>query len=222
MNIQGWMVWSPWVQGTLKNLPSITIPKNLFFSVHDFFMFQFSYLYSMTGKTIALTIWTFDSKVMSQLFSMLSRFVITILPRSKGLLISWQQSPSTVILEPKKIKSVIASTFLPSICHEVMGLDVMNSIFWMLNLKPAFSLSSFTFIKRLFISSSLSAIRMVSSAYLRFLIFLPTILIPACDSSSLEFYMIYFVYKLSNQVTIYSFVFLLSQFSTSLLFHFQL
>ena len=74
-----------------------------------------------TGKTIALTVWIFVSKVMSLLFNMLSRLVITFLPRSKHLLISWLQSPSAVILEPKKIKSVTASTFSPSSCHEVMG-----------------------------------------------------------------------------------------------------
>ena len=74
-----------------------------------------------TGKTIALTIWTFVSKVMSLLFNMLSRFVMAFLPRSKHLLISWFQSPSTVILEPKKIKSVTVSIVSPSICHEVMG-----------------------------------------------------------------------------------------------------
>ena len=88
------------VQGTLKNLPSITIPKNLFFSVHDFFMVQFSYLYRMTGKTIALTIWTFVSKVISLVFNTQSRFGIAFLPRRKHLLISWLQSPSTAILEP--------------------------------------------------------------------------------------------------------------------------
>ena len=78
-----------------------------------------------TGKTVALTIWTFVSKVMSLLFNMLSRFVTAFLPRSKHLLISWQQSPSTVIMEPKKIKSLIVSNFPPSICHEVMRLDAM-------------------------------------------------------------------------------------------------
>ena len=82
-----------------------------------------------------------------------------------------------------KIKSATVSTVSPSICHEVMGLDVMIFVFWMLSFKPTFSLSFFTFIKRLFSSSSLSAIRVVSSAYLRLLIFLPAILIPACASS---------------------------------------
>ena len=80
----------------------------------------------MAGKTIALTIWSFVGKVMSLLFNTLSRFVIAFLPRSKRLLISWLQSPSTVILEPKKIKSVTVSNFPPYICHEVMGPDAMS------------------------------------------------------------------------------------------------
>ena len=88
-----------------------------------------------TGKTIALTRWTFVSKVMSLLFNMLSRVVIAFLPRSKGLLISWLQSLSTVILEPKKIKSVTVS---PLICHEVMGLDAMILVFLMLVLSQLF------------------------------------------------------------------------------------
>ena len=82
-----------------------------------------------TGKTIALTVWTFVSKVMSLLFNMLSRFVIAFLPRSKHLLISWLQSPFTVILEPKKMKSVTVSTFSPLICHEVMGLGTTILVF---------------------------------------------------------------------------------------------
>ena len=134
----------------------------------------------ITGKTIALTRWTFVGKVMPLLFNMLSRLVITFLPRSKRLLISWLQSPSAVILEPKKIKSITVSTVFPHICHEGMGPGAMIFILWMLSVKPAFSLSSFTFIKRLFSSCSLSAIRVVSSTYLRLLIFLPSILIPAC------------------------------------------
>ena len=141
-----------------------------------------------TGKTIALTRWTFVDKVMSLLFNMLSRLVITVLPRSKNLLISWLQSPSAFILEPRKIKSATVS---PSICHEVMGPGAMILVFWMLSFKPTFSLSTFTFIKRLFSSSSLSARRVVSSAYLRLLIFLPAILIPAYASSSLVFLMMY-------------------------------
>ena len=167
---------------------------------------------------------------MSLLFNMLSRLVITFLPRSKHLLISWLQSPSAVILEPPKIKSVtvsIVSIYLPwsdgtwlwvksgswwwtgrpgmlqfmgsqRVRHywvtelnwtELMGADAMISVFWMLSFKPTYSLSSFTFIKRLFSSSSLSAIRVVSSTYMRLLIFLLAILIPACDSSSPAFLM---------------------------------
>ena len=128
-----------------------------------------------TGKTIALTRHIFVGKVMSLFFNTLSRLVITFLPRSKRLLISWLQWPCAVILEPRKIKSATVSTIStvsPSICHEVMGPDAMILVFWMLSFKPTFSLSSFTFIKRLLSSSSLSAIRVVSSGYLRLLIFL--------------------------------------------------
>ena len=88
-------------------------------------MVQLSHPYMATGKTIALTRWTFVGKVMSLLFNMLSRFVIAFLPRSKYLLNSWLQSPSVVILEPKKIKSVTVYIVLPSICYEVTGPDAM-------------------------------------------------------------------------------------------------
>ena len=108
-----------------------------------------------TGKAIALTRQTFVDKVMSLLFNILSRLVITFLPRSKHLLISWLHSPCVVILEPRKVKSTTVS---PSICHEVMGQDDMILAFWMLSFKPTFSLSSFTFSKSLFSSYSLSAI----------------------------------------------------------------
>ena len=131
--------------------------------------------------------------------SLLSRVVIAFLPRSKHLLISWLQSPSAVILESPKIKSDTVSTVSPSICHEVMRPDGMI-VFRMLSFKPTFSLSSFTFIKRLFSSSSLSAIMAVPSAYLRLLIFLLAILIPACDSSSPEFHMIYSAYKQGDNI----------------------
>ena len=96
-------------------------------------MVQLSHPYMTTGKTIALTRWTFVGKVMSLLFNMLSRFVIAFLPRSKRLLISWLQSPSAVILEPPKIKSDTVSTVSPSICHEMMGPDSM--IFCLLNVE---------------------------------------------------------------------------------------
>ena len=152
-----------------------------------------------TEKTVTLTRWTFVDKVMSLLFNMLSRLVITFLPRSKRLLISWLQSPSAVIVKLRKIKSATVSTVSSSICQGVMGPDAMILVFWMLSVKPTFSLLSFTFIKRLFSSSSLSAIRVVSSAYLRLLIFLPAIFIPACASSSPAFLMMYSAYKLNKQ-----------------------
>ena len=133
------------VQGTCKSLLHYHNSKVLIFWHSAFFMVQFSYLYMTTGKTIALTIHTFISKVMSLLFNTLSRFVIAFLPRSKHLLISWLQSLSAVILEPRRMKSVTASTFSTSICREVMILA-----FWMLSFKPAFSVCSFT-VKRLFI-----------------------------------------------------------------------
>ena len=136
---------------------------------------------------------------MSLLFNMLSRLVIAFVPRTKHLSISWLQSPSAVILEPPKIKSDTVSTVCPSTCHEVLGPDAMIIVFCMLSFKPAFSLPSFTFIKRLFSSSSLSAIMVVSSAYLRLLIFLPGILIPACASFSPTFHMMYSAYKLNKQ-----------------------
>ena len=103
-----------------------------------FFTVQLSHPYLTTGKTIPLTRRTFVDKVMSPLLNMLSRLVITFLPRSKRLLISWLQSPSAVILEPPKIKSDTVSTVSPSICHEVMGLDGMMLVFWMLSFKPTF------------------------------------------------------------------------------------
>ena len=126
----------------------------------------------ITGKTIALTRRTFFGKGMSLLFNMLPRFVIGFLPRSEHLLISWLQSPSAVILEPKKIKSVTISIVSLSTCHEVMGPDAMIFVFECC-FKPTFSLSPFIFIQRLFSSSSLSAMRVVLSAYLRLLILLP-------------------------------------------------
>ena len=129
---------------------------------------------------------------------MLSRLVLTFLPRRKHLLISWLQSPFAEILEPRKIKSASVSIVSPSICYEVMGPDAIL-VFWMLSFKPTFSLSSFTFIKRLISSSSLYAIRVVSSAYLRLLIFLPAILIPACASSSPALLMMYSTYQSNKQ-----------------------
>ena len=152
------------VQGTLKSLLQHHSSKTSILQCSAFFIVQRSHPYMTTGKTIALTRWTFVRKVMLLLFNMLSRLVITFLPKSKRLLISGLQSPSAVILEPRKIKSATVSTVSPSISHEMMGPDVMILVFWMLSFKPTFSLCSFTFIKRLFSYSSLSALRMVSSA----------------------------------------------------------
>ena len=157
-------------------------------------MFQLSHLYMTTGKTITLTRLIFVRKVMSLLFNVLSRFAITFLPRSKRLLISWLQSLSTLIWDPKNMKSDTVSTFPPSICHEVTGPEAMIFVFWMLSFKPAFSFSSLTFIKRLFSSSSFSAIRVMSSAYLRLLIFFLAFLILAYVSSSLAFCIMYSAY----------------------------
>ena len=108
------------VQGTLKSLLHHHSLKASILGLSAFFMVELSHAYMTAGKTIALTRWTFVDKVMSLLFNMLPRLVITFLPRSKRLLISWLQSPSAVILEPKNIKSDTVSTVSPSISHEVM------------------------------------------------------------------------------------------------------
>ena len=117
------------VQGTLKSLLQHHNSKASILRCSAFFMVQLSHPYMTTGKTIPLTRQTFVGKVMSLLFNMLSRLVTAFLPRSKRLLISWLQSPSTVILEPKKIKSLTVSIVSPSICHEVMGPDAIIFIF---------------------------------------------------------------------------------------------
>ena len=114
------------VQGTLKSLLQHHSSKASILQCSAFFIVQLSHPYMTTGKTIALTRWIFVGKVMSLLFNRLSRLVIAFLSRSKHLLISWLQSPSAVILEPKKIKSVTVS---PSICHEMMGLGPIILIF---------------------------------------------------------------------------------------------
>ena len=111
------------VQGTFKSLLQHHSSTASILQHSVFFIVYLSHPYMTTGKTIALTRWTFDSKAMSLLFNMLSRLVITFFPRSKHLLISWLQSPRAVIWEPKKIKSDTVSTVSPSICHEVMGPD---------------------------------------------------------------------------------------------------
>ena len=110
------------IQGTLKSLLQHHSSKATIFWSSAFFTVQLSHPYMTTGETITLTRWTFVGKVMSQLFNMLSRLVITFLPRSKHLLISWVQSPSAVILEPPKIKSDTVSTVSPSICHQASAI----------------------------------------------------------------------------------------------------
>ena len=119
----------PAVQGTLKSLLQHHSSKASILRRSAFLIVQLSHPYMTTGKTIALTRWTLVSKVLSLLLNMLSRLVITFLPRSKRLLISWLQSPSAVILEPPKVKSYTVSTVSPSISHEVMGPDAMIFIF---------------------------------------------------------------------------------------------
>ena len=174
MNTQDWspLGWTGWISLQSKGLSRV-FSKASILQPSAFFIVQVSHPYMTPGKTIALTRWTFVGKVMSLLFNMLSRLVITFLPRSKRLLISWVQSPSAVILESRKIKSAAVS---PSICHEVMGLDAMILVFWTLSFKLTFSLSSFTFVKRLC-----------------------AILVPACASSSPVFLMMYSARKLNKQ-----------------------
>ena len=117
------------VQGTLKSLLQYHSSKASILQHSAFFTVKLSHLYMTIGKTIALTRWTFVGKVTSLLFNMLSTLIITFLPRSKRLLISWLQSPSAVILESRKIKSATVSTLSPSISHEVMGPDAMILVF---------------------------------------------------------------------------------------------
>ena len=144
---------------------------------------------------------------MSLLFNTLSRFVIAFLPRSKCLLISWLHEKCSLHFKVTVCSDFGAQEnkichffpFSPSVCHEVLGPDAMIFVFWMLSFRPTFSLSSYTFIKRLFNSSLLSAIRVVSSAYLRILIFLQAVLIPACASSSPAFRMMFSAYELNKQ-----------------------
>ena len=151
VNIQcGYPIWLTGLtfllsQGLVRVFSNTTIQKHQFFGTQPYGPALTSYM--TTGITIALTIGTFVSKVMSLLFNILSRIVIAFLPINKYLFISWLQLPSTVIFEPKKIKISHRSSFTPSICHEVMGPDDMIFVFRKLSFKPAFSLSSFTFIK---------------------------------------------------------------------------
>ena len=138
----------PAVQGTPKSLLQHHSSKASILQCSAFLMVQLSHPYMTTGKTIALTRWTFVDKAVPLFFNMLSRLVIASLPRGKRFLISWLQSPSAVILEPPKIKTATVSTVFPSISHEVMGPDDMILVFWMLSFKPTFSLSPLSFSSR--------------------------------------------------------------------------
>ena len=146
MNIQDWspLGWTAWISLQCKGFSRVfsksTVQKHQFFGA-QLSLSSNSHPYMTTGKTIALTRQTFFAKVMSPLFNMLSGLVIAFVPRNKHLLILWLQSPSALILELKKIKSLTVSTVSPSICHEVMGPDAMISVFWMLSFKPTFLLS---------------------------------------------------------------------------------
>ena len=173
MSIQDWfpLGWTGWISCSPRDSQE-SFPTPQFKSINSSAL---SFLYSPTLTSIH-NYWknhNFVSQVMSLLFNMLSMLVIVFLPRSKHFSTSWLQLPSAVILEPKKLKSVTVSIVSPSICHDMMGPDAIILVLWMLSFKPTFPLSSFTFIKRLFSSSLLSATRVVSSAYLRLLIFLP-------------------------------------------------
>ena len=137
MNIQDWfpLGWTAWISLRSKGLSSLIQYHSLKTSIlwHSaFFIVQLSHPYMITGKTTALTRWTFAGKVMSLLYNMLPRLIISFHRRSKCLLISWLKSPSTVILKPKKIKSVTVSIVSSSFCHEVMGPDAIILVFWKL------------------------------------------------------------------------------------------
>ena len=135
MDIQDWfpLGWTGWIslqsKGLSRGFSNATVQKHQFFGT-QLSLWSNSHIHTWQWKTIALTRWTFVGKVMSLLSNMLSRFVIAFLPRSKRLLISWLQSLSAVILEPKNIKSLTVSIVYPFICHEVMGLDAMILVFF--------------------------------------------------------------------------------------------
>jgi len=156
MNIKDWFplgltgLISLQSKGLSRVFSTTTVQKTQILWCSAFFVVQLSHPYMTTGKTTALSIWALVGKVMSLLLNMLSRLVIAFLSRRKCLLNLWLQSLSAVILEFKEIKSITVSIFYPSNCHEVMWPDAMIFIIWILSFKPAFSFSSFTFIKRLF------------------------------------------------------------------------
>ena len=170
-------------QQTLKSLLQHHSSKAPILQYLAFFIVQLSHPNTTTGKTIALTVQTFLSKVISLLFNMLSRLFIAFPPRRKHLLILWLQSLSTEILKPRKIKSVTISIVSPSICHEVIARDVMFLVFWMLSFKPTFSFSS---------RSSLIPLHFLPLGWCtgkyEVIDILLAILISACESSRSRYY----------------------------------
>ena len=188
--ISFWMDWLDLlaVQGTRKSLFQHHSSKASILQHSAFFRVQLSHPYMTTGKTIALTRWTFVGKVMSLLFNMLSRLVIAFLPKEQA---SFNFMPAVTICSDFGAPKIKVCHCFPIYSPWSYGPRCHDLSFPNLSFKPTFSLSSFTFIKGLFSSFSLSAIRVVSSAYLRLLLFLPAILIPACASSSPAFHMMY-------------------------------
>ena len=148
MNIQGWfpsgLIWSSFSPRDSQKSSSTSSKTSIFSTQPSLWVDP--HIRTWLLEKPVLTRQTFVGKMMSLLYNMLYRLIIAFFPRSKRLLISWLQSPSAVIFEHKEIKSVTISTFYPYICYEMMGLDAMILVFWMLSFKPAFSLSSFTFI----------------------------------------------------------------------------
>ena len=204
INIQGWFLLGLTgfdllaVQGTVKSLLQHHNSKTSILQCSVFYMIQLSHQYMTTGNTTSMTVWTFVGKAMTLPFNMMSRFVITFIPRSKHLLFAWLQSPSVVILEPKKIKSCHCSYFFsPSICYEVMKLEPMILVFWMLNFKPIFILfhPHQEALQSLFTFCPLGGVICIFEV----LIFLLANLILACDSSSPAFHILYSAYKVNKQ-----------------------
>ena len=194
INIQSWFLLgltdliSLQSKGLSSVFSSTTVQKHQFFSTQPS-LWSNSHIHRWLLEKPQLWLDQIFGKVMFLLFNMLPRLVIAFLPKSKCLLISWLQSPSVVIWGPQKIKPVTISIGFSSIYNEMIGPDAMILVFWMFSFKPAFQLSSFTFTKRFFSASSRSAIRVVSAACLKLLIFPLEILIPACDLSSPLFHM---------------------------------
>ena len=205
------------VQGTLKSLLQHHDSKASILQCWVFFIVQLSHQYKTPGKTIALTRWSLVNKLMSLLYNMLSRLLLSSNEQSSFNFMAAVTICSDFGAQENKVCHCFHCfpIYLPwsdgTGCHDISILNVYS-------LKPAFSLSSFSFIKRLF-SSSLSAIRVVLPAYLRLLLFLPEILIPACASSSPALLMMYSAFKLNKQGD--NLDVLLSQFGTSMLFHVQ-